>query len=171
MLRSFRPLGRAMRSLPQPPGKPRGVVTRIRKTLDYARIKREVMAQIAALSADKQAQVPMMGTLPEIMVGLALTQLGWLFQWQRSELGGRLRVGGAVVDFTVYLGAGKPTVIRVQGDYWHSLPERKLSDEAQASRIRLKGFRLWDAWESAIYQAWLDNRLKSFVEQGVMNAA
>lgn len=171
MLRPFKPLGHALRRLPQPDSKPKSVVTRIRKTLDYARIKREVMGQIAQLSAEKQAQIPMMGTLPEIMIGLALVQLAFFFRWQRSESGGRLRVGGAVVDYTVYLGAGKPTIIRVQGDYWHSLPERKMKDEAQADRLRLKGYRLWDAWEHAIYQAWLDGRLKTFVEQGVMNAA
>lgn len=167
---AFKKIGRRPRKLALPGDKPKGVKTKITKSLNYERIKGEVMGAVAKLSSDKQAQVPLAGTLPEIMVALALVWLGYMFQWQRSEYGGRLRVGGAVVDFMVYFG-GQRVVIRVQGDWWHSQPERKRSDLVQAERLRAKGLRVFDAWEHDIYQAWVDGRLKVFIERGVGNAA
>lgn len=167
---AFKKLGRKPRKLPLPGSKPRGVKTKIAKTLNYERIYAEIMQAISRLSTDKQALIPLAGTLPEIMVALALVWLGYVFQWQRSEDGGRLRVGGAIVDFLVFFG-GQRVLIRVQGSYWHSLPERKRSDLVSAERLRAKGYRLWDAWEHDIYQAWVDGRLKNFVEHGVANAA
>lgn len=170
-LAMFKPLGTRLRKLPLPKvGKPKGVNTSIRKSFNYARIEEEVLAEIAKLPRDAQAQIPIAGTLPERMIALALVRLGYYFQWQRSEDGGRLRLGGAVVDFLVYIGI-KPTIIRVQGDYWHSLPERKLQDEVQWQRLHLKGYRIFDAWESAIFDAWLNGRLTRFVDEGVLNAA
>lgn len=166
----FKQLGGRARKLPLPGKKPGTVKTTLPKGLNYQRIESEVNAAIARLSRDGQAQIPIMGTLPERMVALALVQLGYLFMWQRSEDGGRLRVGGAVVDFLVYSGT-KPVVIRVHGDYWHSLPERKNKDAVQWERLHAKGYRIFDAWEHAIYDAWQNGRLKRFVEEGVLNAA
>ena len=166
----FKPLGSKLRRPSAIGSKPRGVKTNIPKSMNYQRIENEVEAAISLLSRDQQAQIPIAGTLPERMVALALLQLGYFFQCQRPEDGGRLRIGGAVVDFIVYVG-GRQTLIRVQGDYWHSLPERRRSDLVQAERLRAKGYRVFDAWEHAIYEAWTNGRLADYVEQGVMNAA
>ncbi len=166
---AFKPLGGKPRKAPAPtPARSRQVKFKPARP-NYENIKRDVMQAIAQLPADKQAQIPLTGTLPEIMVALALVWLGWLFRCQSSELGGRLQVGGAVVDVIVYLGASQ-VVIRVQGDYWHSQPDRKLKDAAQWNRLHYLRFRVFDAWEHDIYQAWVEGRLKTFVEQGVQQA-
>lgn len=166
----FKPLGSGLGRKPKLPGnKPAGVQTRIPKGINYQKIENEVNAAIAQLSTEKQARVPIMGTLPERMVGLALVWLDWYFQWQRAEDGGRLRLGGSVVDFIVYLGGSK-VIVRVQGDWWHSLPERKKSDAAQADRLRRLKYRVADIWEGKTYEAWVNGNLKTFVEREVMNA-
>ena len=167
---AFRPLGAKPRKLPLPGGAPRAAKIRIPKTLSYTRIEAEVTAEIAKLSGEQQEQIPQAGTLPERMIALALVQLAYYFQWQRAEGGGRLRVGGAVVDFMVYGIGLKPVIIRVQGDYWHSLPDRKLQDAVQWELLHAKGYRIFDAWEHAIYEAWLNGRLQRFVEEGLLNA-
>jgi hypothetical protein len=142
----------------------------LQKTLNYTRIKTEVMAAIAKLPRTQSVQIPASGTLPEQMVALALCWLKLPFQAQRSEDGGRLRLGGSIVDIVVWLGS-KPTVCRIQGSYWHSLPDRKMKDAVQLERLRAKGYRVWDAWEQDIYQAWTDGRLKTFVSDGIQGAA
>jgi hypothetical protein len=168
--RAFKELGQRAKRWPKlPESKPKGVNTRVPKGINYEKIEREVMEAIARLSSEKQGRVPIMGTLPERMVGLALVWLDWYFQFQRAEDGGRLRLGGSVVDFVVYMGAQK-VIVRVQGDYWHSLPERKRSDAVQADRLRALKYRVADVWESDIYEAWVNGNLKSFVEREVMNA-
>jgi len=171
---TFRPLP-SFRKPRRPVGlgeirKPKQVKMGLPKTLNYTRIKAEVMAAIARLPRTQSVQIPPSGTLPEQMVALALCWLKLPFQAQRSEDGGRLRLGGAVVDLVVFLGS-KPVVIRVQGDYWHSLPERKLKDAVQLERLRAKGYRVADMWESDIYQAWTDGRLKTYVNDGIQGAA
>lgn len=165
----FKPLGSPPKKPAQPDSKPRGVKTGIPKSLNYNKIEADVMAAIGQLSTDKQAQIPLMGTLPERMVGLALVWLGYIFQCQRPEDGGRLRIGGSVVDFIVYVG-GHKVVLRANGDYWHSLPDRKRSDAMQAERLRARGYRVSDLWESKIYEAWVQGGLEQFVEQAVLNA-
>jgi hypothetical protein len=167
----FKPLGTGRPKKPPLPGnKPKGVNLKLSKGLNYQKIEDEVMAAIARLSSNQQAMVPLAGTLPERMVGLALVWLGYYFQFQRAEDGGRLRLGGSVVDFIVFMG-GHRIVVRVQGDYWHSLPERKRSDAMQADRLRALKYRVADLWESDINTAWVNGNLKTFVEQGVMNAS
>lgn len=171
---TFRPLP-AFRKPRRPVGlgdirKPKQVKMGLPKTLNYTRIKAEVMAAIARLPRTLSVQIPPSGTLPEQMVALALCWLKLPFQCQRSENGGRLRLGGAVIDVVVFLGS-KPVIIRVQGDYWHSLPDRKLKDAMQLERLRAKGYRVWDAFEGEIYQAWVDGRLKNFVSDGIQGAA
>jgi hypothetical protein len=73
------------------------------------------------------------------------------------------------VDFIVYIGATR-IICRVQGVHWHTLPGRVAADDLQALRLRAKGFRLWDAWEDKLYQAWADGRLRTFVDDGILNA-
>lgn len=150
--------------------KPKQVKMGLPKTLNYTRIKAEVMAAIARLPRTLSVQIPASGTLPEQMVALALCWLKLPFQCQRSEDGGRLRLGGAVVDFVVWLGS-KPTVLRCHGDYWHSLKDRKLKDAVQLERLRAQGYRVADLWEGEIYQAWVDGRLKTFVDDSIQGAA
>ena len=150
--------------------RPKQVKLGLQKTLNYARIKQEVMEAIARLSRTVAAQIPASGTLPEQMVALALVWLKLPFQAQRSEDGGRLRLGGAVVDVVVFLGSTQ-LIIRVHGDYWHSLPERKHKDAAQLERLRAKGYRVVDLWELDIYRAWVEGRLKQLVSDAVQGTA
>ena len=171
---TFRPLP-AFRKPRRPVGlgdirKPKQVKMGLPKTLNYTRIKAEVMAAIARLPRTLSVQIPASGTLPEQMVALALCWLKLPFQCQRSENGGRLRLGGAVVDVVVFLGS-KPVIIRVQGEWWHSGADRKTKDAVQLERLRAKGYRVWDAWEGECYQAWVDGRLKQWVNDGVQGAA
>jgi hypothetical protein len=145
----------------------------IRKSLNYQRIKEEAMAAIAQLPAPQRNCIPAAATLPEQMIGLALAWLGYLpamAQAQISADGGRLRVGGAVVDWLLFLG-GQIIAIRVQGTYWHSQPGRKLRDVVQYDRLHAKGYLVSDIWEHDIYQAWVDGRLKSFVADKIQSAA
>jgi G:T-mismatch repair DNA endonuclease (very short patch repair protein) len=150
--------------------RPRGLRMRTPRTLNYQRIKEEVEAAIAKLSTDDQWRIPAAGTLPERMVALALVQLGYLFESQSSELGGRMRLGGGVVDFKVYV-AATVIVIRVQGDYWHSLPSRIHKDAVQWTRLHALGYRVADLWEHDIYQAWIDRRLTEYVAEAINGAA
>lgn len=126
-------------------------------------------AYVANLPLDQQAMLPLANSLPEIMVGIGLLLGGYQFTYQSWDNGGRLVLGGAVVDFQVSLGA-KVVVIRVQGDYWHSLPVRVLKDVAQFDLLKARGYLVWDAWEHAIYQAWLDGRIENFVREGIDTA-
>jgi len=173
----------ALRPLPAWGGKPRrkGKQTRpgrasrftIRKSLNYIRIKSEVMAAIAQLPVIQRNSIPNAATLPEQMVGLALAWLGYLPAQAQAQInadGGRLRVGGAVVDWLLFMGS-QITAIRVQGDYWHSQPERKLKDAVQYDRLHRLKYLVVDIWESEIYLAWVEGRLKTFVAQKIQEAA
>lgn len=140
------------------------------KTLDYARIKAEVYAAIARLPHEDQALIPAAGTLPEVMTCLALVWLRYTFRAQIAEDGGRLRLGGSVVDIIVYLGATQ-TVIRVMGTWWHSSAATKAKDAMQLIFLRAKRYQVFDALEAEIYQAWVDGRLKEYVNEGIMKAA
>jgi hypothetical protein len=167
---AFKELGQKRKTTPRPQSsRSRGVKTTLPRSLNYARIKIEVMAAIAELPADKQAMIPMAGTLPEIMVAWALVKLGIYFTTQVSELGGHMRLGGAAVDFVVGMGMDK-VAVRVNGDYWHSIPSRKLKDAVQYERLHALHYRVCDIWESAIYQAWVDGSLKQVVQEGILGA-
>lgn len=139
------------------------------RSLDWRKLKAEVDAYVANLPLDKQAQLPLAGTLPEIMVGIGLLLGGYLFTFQTSDNGGRLVLGGAVVDFQIYQGT-VTTVIRVQGDYWHSLPDRVLKDRAQFDLLKSRGYLVWDAWEHDVYVAWEQGRIADFVREGIESA-
>lgn len=162
-------LGSRPRRKPAELTAPRDAKLTVPKSLNYERIKREVMAAIGRLAGDKQAQIPAAGTLPEQMVAYALVMLSYSFECQNAQSGGRLRLGGSIVDFIVAIGGAK-SVIRVQGDYWHSLPERKAKDAVQLLRLQAKGYRVVDLWEHDVYQAWIENRLVQWVEQELQAA-
>jgi hypothetical protein len=179
MSATFKPIGKPFPELGKP-HKPPAVETsrsqqvsyRIRGVISYERIKAAVDAAIASLTSEKRNRIPATATLPERMVALALVLLGYDFSVQASELGGRIRLGGGVVDFLVYQGASV-VVIRVQGDYWHSGADIKQKDAVQWARLHRLRYRVADLWEQAIYQAWVDGGaggLKRFVEKGVSEA-
>ena len=146
---------------------------KIRKSLNYTRIKSEVMAAIAQLPEHQRNAIPAAGTLPEQMIGLALAWLGYLPGMAHAQMtadGGRLRVGGAVVDWLLFLG-GNTVAIRVMGTYWHSLPERKLKDVVQYDRLHKLKYLVCDILENDIYLAWVEGRLRSFVAENIQEAA
>jgi len=142
----------------------------IQRSVSYARIEKEVDEAIARLSNEWKRLIPAAATLPERICALVFSWLGWTFQAQQNEDGGRLRIGGSVVDFKVWQGT-TIIIVRVQGDYWHSLPDRKLKDLMQWERLHQRGYKVADLWEGALYQAWVDGRIKQFVRDGVMNAS
>jgi hypothetical protein len=151
--------------------KPQGQRVRLKpKGISYANIKKEVTQAILELSAAKRAQIPAMGTLPEQLAALGLVWLGFHFSCQISENGGRLRVGGSVIDIILYMGNTK-TAIRIDGDYWHSLPGRKQKDIVQLNILRMKGYLVVSILESDLYKAWAEQRLGPFMRDKVMEAA
>jgi len=98
------------------------------------------------------------GTLPEILTYGWLQGRPHLFDFQSSLLGGRLIMGGAVADFIIYDISPDGLVIwRVQGDHWHSMPDRIAKDQAQKERLLRERYmntpvvQVIDCWESSIY--------------------
>lgn len=170
MARPFKAIWGKAPSYGEPPRKPRSVKTSLPKTPSYQKIKEQVERAIEQLPERQRVLIPPMGTLPERMVGLALSWLNYQFQAQRPEDGGRLRIGGSVVDYLVYIGASR-IVLRVQGDYWHSLPGRKHKDIVQAERLRMRGYRVSDVWESECYIKWAEGSFKDFIDNAVQTAA
>lgn len=170
MAAPFKPLGSKLTREPKPRSA-RTVQARLTlaKSISYQRIEKEVTAAIAKLPPEQLTRVPLMSTLPEKIVALGLLWGGFIFRCQLAESGGRLRVGGAVVDFVVYEGSRK-VMIRVQGDYWHSLPNRAFKDWVQWGRLHALGYRVWDCWEHDCYRAWVEERVVQFVTEGVRTA-
>lgn len=164
-------LGAPKRRIPQPTARrPREVKMRPPRQMNYYQIRAAVFAAIAMLGQNDQAQIPMLGTLPEIMVAYALVKLGYHFQCQNNISGGRLHLGGAVVDFKVFMG-GKTVVIRVQGTWWHSSQSKKYQDFRQMMRLQALGYRVVDLQEADLYQAWSDGNFLPFVENQLLGAA
>jgi len=98
------------------------------------------------------------GSVPELLTYDWLSRRRIRFEFQSAQMGGRLRVGGAVVDFLLYdLAGGGLYVWRVMGEYWHAAPEVQGKDEEQRRRLlrtRVGGRRVVavvDLWESDIY--------------------
>jgi G:T-mismatch repair DNA endonuclease (very short patch repair protein) len=137
---------------------------------NYLKIKAEVGEKLATMTSADRSRIPAAGTLPEVIVAICLVQLGYYFQSQNSEMGGRMRLGGGVVDFKVFLGA-TVTVVRVQGDYWHGQPDRIKADAMQFAILHSQGYRVVDIWEGALYEAWTERRAKTFVEKAILNAS
>ena len=137
---------------------------------NYQKIKVEVLQRIALLPPEQQATIPSSGTLPEQMVGLALAWLNLPAEAQISENGGRKRLGGSVVDWKVGFGT-QIVIIRVQGDYWHASGDRKLVDLVQYDRLHRMKYLVTDIWETELYEAWTENRLRQLVEAKLFTAA
>ena len=121
---------------------------------------------------EKRALQGVVGSLPERIVWKWLEQAGHVYEAQRTELGGRMVAGGAVVDFFVYDLAGTVVVLRVQGDYWHGVqnPKRQARDDEQAGRLRAQGYAVVDLWESDIYEAARLDRVGRYVLAEVADA-
>lgn len=169
-LKKIPPLGTHGKKPPQPTTQRAKVDVRARVAPNYAKVKGQVLGAIANLPGEDKAKIAPTFTLPEMMVALALIWLGWHFDAQASESGGRLYLGGSVVDFKVYLGTGF-VCVRVQGDYWHALPDRVQKDAVQWTRLHALGYRVSDIWEHTLMEAWVANTLKQTVEQAIINAA
>lgn len=99
------------------------------------------------------------GTLPELLTYDWLERRRRDFDFQSSLMGGRLIMGGAVADFLINdLVPGGLVVWRVQGDYWHTLPEREAADFYQREQLLMQSYlgvpiaMVVDLWESTIYK-------------------
>jgi len=114
---------------------------------------------------EKAAMQGVEGSLPERIVWRWLQSQGLIFEPQYRAMGGRLTVGGAVIDFLVWGLAGVPVAIRVQGGYWHgpTFHERTIEDRIQADRMRGQGYLVLDLWEQDIYDAVLFDRLDAYI--------
>lgn len=114
---------------------------------------------------EKAAVQGVEGSLPERIVWRWLQSQGLMFQPQYHAMGGRLTVGGAVIDFLVWGLSGVPVAIRVQGGYWHgpTFHERTIEDQIQADRLRGQGYLVLDLWEQDIYDAVLFDRLDAYI--------
>lgn len=89
-------------------------------------------------------------TMNEYNVSLALDALGYEYYFQVNLFGGRMELGGIVLDFLV-LTNPLPTPLWVHGDYWHT-GEAREKDLLQQSQIEAEyGDRLMPAIE-----LWLD---------------
>lgn len=121
---------------------------------------------------EKAALQGVPGTLPERIVWKWLIDQDYSFVGQYAESGGNLVVGGSVVDFVVYDIAGKPTALRVMGDYWHGpkFPTRQARDDEQFYRLVSMGYVVVDLWESDIYQAVEHDRLTAYIMGEVFSA-
>jgi hypothetical protein len=115
---------------------------------------------------EKAALQGVPGTLPERIVWKWLLDEDYLFETQLAVAGGRMVIGGSVVDFVVYDIAGQPVALRVQGDYWHGpkFPDRQARDDEQFWRLHQMGYKVVDLWESDIYEAVRQERLTPYIE-------
>jgi len=100
----------------------------------------------------KQTRFPDI-TLPEAITFMILESLQEEFVFQQEYASGRLYRGGAVIDFWL---PNRGLVIRVQGDYWHSRPERMELDLFQKTELAgatidgKKVESVVDIWESRL---------------------
>ncbi len=92
-------------------------------------------------------------TLPEAIAYAWLEKNKIDFQYQAEAYGARRFFGGAVPDFMIY---ETGVVWRIQGNYWHSRPERIALDNEQKIKLGtavIDGRRVTavvDVWESRI---------------------
>ena len=77
----------------------------------------------------------------------ALLKTGVQFEAQVRMMGGRDVRGGAVVDFLI---RGLRLILRVQGRYYHAMPEAKARDMIQKIALSSQGWTVIDLMESHI---------------------
>jgi len=123
-------------------------------------LRSEEEKELARRIGDKNARSVMrlrekgiVGTSPELLVYQWLTKEKLPFEYQSSQMGGRLQLGGVVVDFLLGHTPGL-IALQVQGEYWH-----KSSAEDAAGRTALLGQRVGgrtikqvvSVWENDVY--------------------
>ena len=92
-------------------------------------------------------------TLPEAITFVLLESFQEEFEFQAKFNGGKIYHGGSVVDFWL---PNQQSVIRVQGDYWHTRPDRVTEDEIQRAALLLGTIdgkhilKVVDVWESKL---------------------
>jgi hypothetical protein len=167
-------------------GKIRGI-GKVRKIAKISEIHRPRKAKVDPIPAhprsgvrygveedklEKAALQGVPGTLPERIIWKWLLDHDYSFIGQYAESGGNLVVGGAVVDFLVYDIAGKPTAMRIMGDYWHGpkFPTRQARDDEQYYRLVSMGYLVVDLWEHDIYDAVKRDRLTPYIMDAVFSA-
>lgn len=112
--------------------------------------------KLAQRVIDLQGRFPL-ASLPELVVYDWLEKGKHQFTFQGEFGGGRQLRGGAVPDFVVNWG-GRGLVLRVQGEYWHSLPgqvERDMVQRMQMLGQYVNGLQVAavvDVWEQDIYK-------------------
>lgn len=111
------------------------------------------------------ARMGIIASYPEAVVHHALTKRRYRdhtdFDFQSSQLGGRIDKGGAVCDFVWLI---MPAIWRVQGTYWHKIFDRLghgVSDEDQRLALEGMGYIVTDLWENDILsEGWLEQFLR-----------
>lgn len=110
------------------------------------------------------------GSYPEFLVFRQLERMGYVygvdFRFQANEMGGRHRLGGAVVDFelvNLYI-AG-----RVQGEYWH-LQSAAVREHDTIQRFMLEGmgWTVIDMLASEVIER--THRIVTLFTKGLMTA-
>lgn len=92
-------------------------------------------------------------TLPEAVCFMLLEAEQEEFAYQHEYASGRLYRGGAVIDFWL---PNRATVLRIQGNFWHTRPERIELDLIQRSELAFalidgkRVERVVDIWESKL---------------------
>lgn len=92
------------------------------------------------------------GSFAEYKIFKELERRGWRqdeeFSYQSPLLGGRQELGGAVVDFIIYITTPR-LAIRVQGEYWHFNRgfDQRGEDIIQKERITNLGYDVVDILE------------------------
>jgi len=97
-------------------------------------------------------------TLPERIIEKALIIQGYKYDAQVPIAGAHARV-----DFLVFLGV-PGHVIRVQGEYWHTLGNRRATDLIQWTLLKGQGYAVWDAWEQEVYDHVLNGSILTWVD-------
>lgn len=99
------------------------------------------MKKIRSLEVDNDFPIiqPVQGIMPdskeEYWVALALNKMRLQYEFQRSVMGGRNVPGGSIVDFWVYT-PPLPTIVMVQGDYWHYVAPRTYETILKIARLK-----------------------------------
>jgi hypothetical protein len=91
------------------------------------------------------------GTLPERLFRLYLIIRQIPFE-EQTIFGSPLRLGGAIVDFFLPTIGARGTIVRIQGDYWHTLFPRIGRDRMQYERL-IREHDVLDVWESDLREA------------------
>jgi len=146
-----------------------GELAKIPKLTDKPRRVRRIKAPLQRRSDEDKLEAAALqgvpGTLPERIVWKWLQDHDYRFITQGAEFGGRMVIGGAVVDFVVYDIAGRAVALRVMGDYWHgpSFPDRQARDDEHYHRLSQMGYLVIDLWEGDIYEAVKKDRLTPYI--------